>query len=62
MSNDLRDQFAMRAMPTLLRNALENEMSFDGYDSFDLMIADQAYTLADAMLAVRNRPVRSAWG
>ena len=50
----LRDYFAAKAMAALLQNALDNEITFDGYDSFDGMIAEQAYGLADAMLALRS--------
>jgi len=52
----LRDLIAIEAMSALLRNALDNEISFDGYDSFDGMIADQAYEMASAMLAARSQP------
>ena len=50
----LRDLIAIEAMSALLRNALDNEISFDGYDSFDGMIAELAYAQADAMLAARG--------
>ena len=50
----MRDYFAAKAMAALLQNALDNEITFDGYDSFDGMIAEQAYGLADAMLAARS--------
>lgn len=50
----LRDYFAAKAMPSLLQNALDNEVTFDGYDSFDGMLAEHAYGLADAMLAARG--------
>lgn len=50
----LRDYFAAKAMPAFLQNALDNEITFDGFDSFDGMIAEQAYALADAMLAARS--------
>ena len=50
----LSDYFAAKALPALLQNALDNEITFDGFDSFDGMIAEQAYALADAMLAQRS--------
>lgn len=38
------------AMPILLQNALEHEITFDGYDTFDDMIAEQSVNLAKKML------------
>jgi len=52
----LRDYMAAKAMTVLLANALDNEISFDGYDSFDGMIAELAYAQADAMLIARGQP------
>lgn len=49
-----RDKLAAAAMLVFLRNALDNEITFDGFDSFDEMISEQAYALADAMMAKRS--------
>lgn len=51
----LRDYFASKAMPVALDAAWRDEWCFDGFDSFDEMIASTAYAMADAMLAERNR-------
>jgi hypothetical protein len=50
----LRDYFAAKAMAALLANALDNEITFDGYASFEGMVAEQAYEQADAMLRARS--------
>lgn len=51
----LRDYFAAQAMPQILATAYPRDWTFDGYENWDGMVANIAYSVADAMLAERDR-------
>lgn len=47
----IRQYAAIKAMPVVLAEAWRNEWDFDGFDSFDQMVARHACNIADALLA-----------